>query len=445
MKNIYVDCTSTLVVEYTSGVQRVVKNILMRLDKSSRSDFRYIPILNIEGRNYAVNFERLGNARWTRKILSIATSARNTQNAILPEAESDEAGSKSRLYYVECRNSLRNFLIGIAQKIMFKLFEMAYLADGVITSHGQVDFGPEDVLFIPDSFWKKPVCNMISRASDERCKTIVLIHDIIAITHNNLFNSQFRDNFISRLNFISKHIDGIVTVSRYSMIEIMEYMKKNNPSIDYDYFYLGADFKEVPNDSASVNGNLKEAFAGNSVYLMVGTIEPRKNHSFVLDAFDKIWEDGMDICLCIVGREGWLCKEVMKRILSNPQYGRRLRYFRNIDDNGLAYCYRHAKAQIVASVVEGFGLPLVEAMHYCKPVFASDIPVFREVGGTYPKYFDLADPQSLSEAVRMFELEGLPVECQAKEWLSWDESVKTLLGKIEDMVEKLDARQASHV
>ncbi|MEP6609773.1 MAG: glycosyltransferase, partial [Burkholderiaceae bacterium] len=102
------------------------------------------------------------------------------------------------------------------------------------------------------------------------------------------------------------------------------------------------------------------------------------------------------------------------------------------EDIELDFAYRHASALIFASRAEGFGLPLVEAMHYGLPVLASDIPIFHEIGGEYPIYFDPDRSESLLAAVLAFEsavAHGTLIR-RAKPWLSWEDSTRMLLSKV---------------
>lgn len=134
-------------------------------------------------------------------------------------------------------------------------------------------------------------------------------------------------------------------------------------------------------------------FSAGSVYLAVGTIEPRKNHEYLLDAFELAWGAGSEARLCIIGRIDWKREALLKRICEHAEFGRRLFMFNEISDSGLQYAYGHAKALVFSSHDEGFGLPLVEAMQRGLPVMGSDIPVFHEIGGDYMAYFALQQPQ----------------------------------------------------
>jgi glycosyltransferase involved in cell wall biosynthesis len=80
---------------------------------------------------------------------------------------------------------------------------------------------------------------------------------------------------------------------------------------------------------------------------------------------------------------------------------------------------------IVASRNEGFGLPIIEAAQYGKPVIATDIPVFREVAGEGATYFPVDDAPALAALITR-EL-AAPSALAPIGWLSWEQSAQSLL------------------
>ena len=143
--------------------------------------------------------------------------------------------------------------------------------------------------------------------------------------------------------------------------------------------------------------------SGPAPYLVVSTIEPRKNHLGILDAFDRVWPQCPDARLVIAGRAGWMYDEILRRIRRHPQFERQLIWFNDLTDTELDFCYRHARAVISASFAEGFGLPIVEALQHGRRVLASDIPVHREVGGDFCAYFDPHNATALADLVLRLE------------------------------------------
>lgn len=131
--------------------------------------------------------------------------------------------------------------------------------------------------------------------------------------------------------------------------------------------------------------------------LMVGTLEPRKGHADILNAFEELWAQGRAERLVLVGRLGWKVEDLRDRILSHPDYGHRLFWYDNVGDAELSGFYEACTGVVVASYGEGFGLPVIEALGRRKPVIARDLEVFRlhEDRGVVFFPFD-ASPQDLA-------------------------------------------------
>jgi alpha-1,2-rhamnosyltransferase len=206
----------------------------------------------------------------------------------------------------------------------------------------------------------------------------------------------------------------------------------------FDFFHLGSELDRL-DLSKPVRPAVEKLFtSGRAIYLMVSTIEPRKNHAYLLDAFERLWQEGSDVVLCFIGRIGWKNERLIERVKKHPQLKRRLFMFNDLSDVELEHCYSHARALVFPSFVEGFGLPLVEAMQRGLPAMASDIPVFHEIGGEFVSYFDLSQPESLARQIRQFEDSGIfPAAQHLAEWswLNWEDSARQLVTRVIRQVE----------
>ncbi|MEG3089341.1 glycosyltransferase family 4 protein [Sphingomonas sp. PB4P5] len=142
------------------------------------------------------------------------------------------------------------------------------------------------------------------------------------------------------------------------------------------------------------------ALAGRPFFLVVGTLEPRKGHAELIRAFDLIWERGSNQRLVLIGRLGWRVEALKKTIIDHLEYGRRLIWLDDIDDVTLMEAYRACEGVLVASLAEGFGLTLIEALGYGKPVLARDLPVFQQHAGEGVRYFPVdASPEVLADHI----------------------------------------------
>jgi hypothetical protein len=163
---------------------------------------------------------------------------------------------------------------------------------------------------------------------------------------------------------------------------------------------------------------------------MVGTLEPRKGHGFVLDAFEQLWMKGINCRLCIIGKIGWNIEDVERRIRTHPELSKRLLFIEDPSDAEIERFYGSATALVMASISEGFGLPIIEAAIHQVPSVLSDIPVFREIGGEGSIYFSLESPGNLVNAVKnVIEMSPQNRQGMAKKIvaLTWRESAARIL------------------
>jgi alpha-1,2-rhamnosyltransferase len=247
---------------------------------------------------------------------------------------------------------------------------------------------------------------------------------------------HFIDRQTSRIftkwwNRVSRTADFLQCISQTICHEVEDWLKEHpipnrqNP-LECGWFHLGFDL-----DGGSPKQNLRaevpSLFDGDA-YLMVGSINPRKNHALALDAFDKLWKEGLNARLVIIGNAGWMTEAFEKRVKTHPELDRRLHWYKNVSDAELDYAYRHAKALLTTSLAEGFNLPIIEALTRGCPVYASDLPVHREVGGTRVSYFSAHSPMGLCELIRQDARLGNEQQPPSPfHWQDWQASCRQLL------------------
>ncbi len=122
--------------------------------------------------------------------------------------------------------------------------------------------------------------------------------------------------------------------------------------------------------------------------LVVGTIEPRKNHMRLLAAWDIVrTELDSGLKLVVVGSLGWDCDLIMRAFRAAIDQGDAF-FLNNVPAMDLRVLYRHALVTVCPSLAEGFDYPGIEAMRSGGLVAASDIPVHREIYADAAEYFD---------------------------------------------------------
>ncbi|WP_181337838.1 glycosyltransferase family 4 protein [Hyphomicrobium methylovorum] len=133
--------------------------------------------------------------------------------------------------------------------------------------------------------------------------------------------------------------------------------------------------------------------------LMVSTIEPRKNHSCVLSAWERLRQEGFpDLSLVLVGARGWDDGDVFELMRRGMRRGQ-LFHLTNVPARELGVLYEHSSVTLCPSVGEGFDYSGVEAMQCGGLVVASDIPVHREIYGEGAGYFDPYSAEDLTSTL----------------------------------------------
>ena len=266
-----------------------------------------------------------------------------------------------------------------------------------------------------------------------------VVYDLLILQLPHCFVDSLQDHYRKWIHAVAEY-DGALCISRAVADELRDWLAENNLAGQRPFrigaFHLGADIDQsmpstgVPEDPAK----RLEALADNPNFLMVGTLEPRKGHAQTLEAFECLWAAGVQANLVIVGKHGWLVDELAAKLLNHPEAGKRLLWLEGASDEYLEYLYNNCDCLIAASYGEGFGLPLIEAAQYQLPIIARDIPVFREVAGEHAWFFTGADAQAAADSINEWlklHAEGRHPQSSQMPWLTWKASAQQLIGEID--------------
>jgi glycosyltransferase involved in cell wall biosynthesis len=266
-----------------------------------------------------------------------------------------------------------------------------------------------------------------------------VVYDMLPALQPDNFPYGAPQYFDAYLRTVTTHADGVLCISRAVADEVITWIDTTGlpraTPLKIGHFHLGADLGAsapstgMPDDAAQV----LDAMAAHPSLLMVGTIEPRKAHAQALAAFDLLWTRGVDVNLVIVGRLGWKVDDVAALLRAHPQLGHKLFWLPGVSDEMLGETYRLAAALLAPSVGEGFGLPLIEAAQHGLPIIARGMPVFREVAGEHAFFFDGTEPTHLADAVAqwldLFHAGRAPAST-AMPWLTWAGSAQQVQAAI---------------
>jgi glycosyltransferase involved in cell wall biosynthesis len=299
----------------------------------------------------------------------------------------------------------------------------------------ELSFAPGDQLVLLDACWGMAgeYASMIRRLRAAGGSLVTVLHDVIPLTHPLAVSPRMHAEFREWFETIVMRSDGVVCVSRSAAADFIDYIEERAPfgrsDLRVGWWRLGADFEE--DDRRPVSARAQAIFAEETpCFLSVGTLEPRKAYPIALEAFEQLWRMGVHARYLIVGRPGWQSEALAYHITHHPEFGRRLFWLDRASDTDLRFCYRRARALVFPSVLEGFGLPLVEAARYGLPVIASDLPVFRENGGRNVDFVPMLDPRALAEKIT--ELCSRAAERKIALAPTWDEAVDSLIQLIHE-------------
>lgn len=190
-----------------------------------------------------------------------------------------------------------------------------------------------------------------------------------------------------------KRAKKIIAVSQATKNEIVDHLGVNEKKIVV--VYEGTD-KQL----STINYKLSNKFENEKYFLYVGNAYPHKNLEFLLESFQRFCQTGQEgVSLVLVGKEDFFYKKLKKHILKLG-LAQNVLLFGQASDEELGSLYENALALVYPSRMEGFGLPILEAMSQSCVVLASDIPVFHEIGEDAIIYFNNEDRDGLSEKMQ---------------------------------------------
>jgi glycosyltransferase involved in cell wall biosynthesis len=230
-------------------------------------------------------------------------------------------------------------------------------------------------------------------------KIVSVVYDLIPILHPNLFDKglEFSKLFRVYIQKIAILSDVIVFNSQKSLSDFVSLGWSSSAQLKV--IPLGA-FKQFLEAPPSIKPS--------RTIISVGTIEPRKQHLIIIEAFNILISKNQDFKLFFVGNYGWLVDK--RQILEHPEYGARFRWFQNLSDAEVKKLYRSSSIAVCASFDEGFGLPIEEALSNHVKVLVNRIETFIE--RTQPNLF-FFDGTANDLANKILELENVKYESSA--------------------------------
>jgi len=227
----------------------------------------------------------------------------------------------------------------------------------------------------------------------KRLRSVFMVHDLIPITHPEYCRPGEARRHIARIENILAVGNGVLTNSEDTANALRHYANLRGLPLPPIQAALLA---PAPLPVAREVQPLSQPY-----FVVVGTIEPRKNHWLLLHVWRQLVQELGSSAphLVVIGQRGWECESVADLLERCDALRGHVHELDSCTDAELARYLVHARALLFPSFAEGYGMPLVEALMLGTPVIASRLAVFREISGDVPDYIDPLDGPGWTRAV----------------------------------------------
>lgn len=277
-----------------------------------------------------------------------------------------------------------------------------------------------DTLFVPEIFQDRRIEWLGALPGIAETRRVAFFHDAIVWRHPELCPPRRQARFEEYMSSLAG-FDEIVTNSEQSASELRDFWRTNGeanpPPVSPHALAI---------DEAGESRPMVLTTAAARV-LCVGTLEARKNHLALLAAAERLWDEGLEFELEFIGRttRHWGGR-VLAEVERLRQAGRAVQWRMHVDDAALRQAYSDCRFTVFPSLVEGFGLPILESLWHGKPCICGDRGAIAETaGGGGCVMVDVASTDALGDAMRELlnrddVLARLAQEATAREFPTWE-------------------------
>jgi len=261
---------------------------------------------------------------------------------------------------------------------------------------------------------------------------VPLLHDMIPVSHPEYSPASGKRRHLARIDTVSRLADGALVVSAASRDAVAGHLAGQGMRCPpLAVVHPGLDLPEHLGPAPSAQG---------PYFVILSTIAPRKNHLLMLQIWRELAPRADAPRLLIIGRRGWENDSAF-RLLDRGDFAGRVEELGRLPDAETAAVLRGATALLFPSLEEGFGIPLAEALAMGVPAIASDIPVFREVGGEVPEFRHPLDGPGWRDAILAMAVPGSPMRAAQLDRLAkwhaprWDAHFATVEGFLDKVLQ----------
>ncbi len=220
----------------------------------------------------------------------------------------------------------------------------------------------------------------------EGARFVCLVHDLIPIEFPEYARPNGAATHERRIRTMADLADGLIANSEATARSMRAFLDGSRVAPPIRVAHLGCD--PLP------EGDAGTPVIADPYFVVLSTIEPRKNHLLLLNIWRRMIETlgpGRTPHLAIVGRRGWENENVIDMLERSTAIQSHIHEFAGLSDRSVSALLRGARALLCPSFAEGFGMPVTEALQCGTPVICSDLPALHEAGGDVPDFIDPLD------------------------------------------------------
>lgn len=252
----------------------------------------------------------------------------------------------------------------------------------------------------------------------------VMIHDLIPLTHPEYVADGLPKPFAGRIDRVRRFADLVISNSAATQADLSAHWAGQTEPARKVIAHLGVAPRPMP-----ANVTRKP-----SHFVMLGTVEARKNHALMIDAWDALAQMLLPQMpeLHIIGAIGWKVDDLVARIRQHPLFGRSIFLHGPLPDAEVQDHFARANALLFPSIAEGYGYPPLEAALVGATPICSNLAVFTETLGDCAVYVDSNDAYSWAETIKQhFRGTAVKPELTTLKVATWAEHFDTVADAIQ--------------
>jgi len=263
-------------------------------------------------------------------------------------------------------------------------------------------------------------------------KSISTIHDLGVKQDPSLLPDKWVSRHEQIISATLKRADFIITISQYTKSCIMEILKFPEEKIGVTY--LGVDKEYYPINNRNILDNIRKKYNLNKKYILfVGNLDARKNIVRLIEAFYQLKNNIKgEYNLVIVGRKWGIYENIFKKV-EELKLEKDVIFMSEITKEDLPPLYSGAEVFILPSLIEGFGIPLIEAMACGTPVITSKTTSMPEVVKDAGILVNPLSVEEIAQAIAQvltnssLRAELVKKGLQRAKFFSWDKTARQTL------------------